>query len=94
MIATVLGQQNEPEPEPEPEPEEEQQDLVETIDVSVPDGAAGGEAVVLVLEDGREMQVAIPEGLQPGDQFQARPSRPASKGSPLVLIVLGCGRCG
>ena len=87
----MLGQQNEPEPEPEPEPEEQEEDLVETIDVSVPDGAASGEAVVLVLEDGREMQVAIPEGLQPGDQFQARPPRPASQGSPLVLIVLGCG---
>ena len=97
VIATVLGQQNEPEPEPEPEPEEEQdEDLVETIDVSVPDGAASGEALVLVLEDGREMQVAIPEGLQPGDQFQARSPRPASQGyhRSWFLIVLGCGRCG
>ena len=93
----MLGQLNEPEPEPEPEPKEKQEeDLVETIDVSVPDGAASGEALVLVLEDGREMQVAIPEGLQPGDQFQARSPRPASQGyhRSWFLIVLGCGRCG
>lgn len=43
---------------------------VEMLDVTVPDGAGGGDRITLVLQDNDEMQVIIPEGLAAGDVFR------------------------
>jgi hypothetical protein len=43
---------------------------VEMLDVTVPDGAGGGDRMTVVLSDGDEMQVTIPEGLVSGDVFR------------------------
>ncbi len=43
---------------------------VEMLDVTVPDAAGGGDRMTLVLPDGDEMQVTIPQGLVSGDVFR------------------------
>ena len=52
--------------------DEEESDEEETVvlDVTVPDGAAGGDRMTLVLPDSDEMQVVIPAGLVSGDVFR------------------------
>ena len=48
----------------------DEQELIEMMDVTVPDGAAGGDSMTLVLPEGDEMQVTIPAGLAAGDKFR------------------------
>ena len=52
--------------------DDEESDEEETVvlDVTVPDGAAGGDRMTLVLPDSDEMQVVIPAGLVSGDVFR------------------------
>ena len=39
------------------------------MQVTVPDGAAGGQAIAVQTPDGVMMQTVVPAGLKPGDQF-------------------------
>ena len=49
------------------------------MQVTVPDGAAGGQTIAVQTPDGVMLQTVVPAGLQPGNQFmvQLAPSQPA-----------------
>ena len=55
-----------PSPEAEPEPEPQPQ----TIDITVPEGHAGGDSFIIELPDGTEIDIDTPEGLVAGDVFE------------------------
>mmetsp|Transcript_19344 Transcript_19344/g.39420 ORF Transcript_19344/g.39420 Transcript_19344/m.39420 type:complete len:223 (-) Transcript_19344:66-734(-) len=44
------------------------------MQVTVPDGAAGGQFVAVQTPDGVMMQTVVPAGLKPGDQFILQPA--------------------
>jgi hypothetical protein len=43
----------------------------ERYELIVPEGYAGGDELLVALEDGREVVVGVPDGLAPGDEFEA-----------------------
>ena len=49
------------------------------MQVTVPDGAAGGQTITVQTPDGVMLQTVVPAGLKPGNQFmmQLAPSQPA-----------------
>ena len=44
------------------------------MQVTVPDGAAGGQTIAVQTPDGVMLQTVVPAGLKPGDQFMLQPA--------------------
>ena len=42
----------------------------QTMTVTVPDGIAGGESLLVETPDGRELEVVVPDGLIAGEEFE------------------------
>ena len=55
--------------EEEEEEEAEAEDEESSLEVVCPDGCEVGDVIVIATEDGMEMEIAIPEGVAPGDAF-------------------------
>merc|ERR1719440_307102 len=50
-----------------------------------PEGMGSGSTLLLQLDDGRKLNVVVPEGVSPGEQFKVmvEPSAPAPESEPL-----------
>ena len=68
--AVAAGAKEEGQQEEEEDEDEEEEDGEEVeVEVEVPVGHSGGDTITLVLEDGTELEVVIPDGLSQGETF-------------------------
>ena len=84
--------------------EGEGEEEMDTMLVGCPDGCTGGDAIVVMTSWGEEVEIVVPEGIAPGDEFEVSSPRPKGHGAaesldeaedaPQTMVVVcpeGCG---
>mmetsp|Transcript_56811 Transcript_56811/g.122834 ORF Transcript_56811/g.122834 Transcript_56811/m.122834 type:complete len:288 (+) Transcript_56811:72-935(+) len=64
----------------------------QSMAVTVPDGILPGQLIQFKAPDGTMMQVAVPEGKQPGEEFEVRLGRPPDESAQMMMLKVpeGC----